>query len=99
MCFGEVKPIASITDLALFLVLGGLGGAGVLGLVSAYRMTQLSLLAPFEYFGIPFALLLGWWFFAEAPLERLFPGVFAIVAGGLLIIWRQAKIKKDMAPW
>ena len=48
-----------------------MGGVGVLGLVSAYRMTQLSLLAPFEYFGIPFALLLGWWFFAEAPLERL----------------------------
>ena len=75
-----------------------LAGAGVLGLVSAYRMTQLSLLAPFEYFGIPFALVLGWWFFAEAPIERLFPGVLAIVAGGLVIIWRQTKLKKDMAP-
>ena len=98
MCFDEIKPIASAYDLGLFLALGALGGAGVLGLVSAYRMTQPSLLAPFEYFGIPFALLLGWWFFAEAPLERLFPGVFAIVAGGLVIIWRQAKFKKDMAP-
>ena len=80
--FGEIKPIASTYDLGLFLALGACGGVGVLGLVSAYRMTQLSLLAPFEYFGIPFALLLGWWFFAEAPIERLFPGVLAIVAGG-----------------
>ena len=91
VCFDEIKPIASISDLGLFLVLGALGGAGVLGLVSAYRMTQLSLLAPFEYFGIPFALLLGWWFFAEAPIDRLFPGVLAIVAGGLVIIWRQTR--------
>ena len=96
--FDEMKPIASASDLGLFLALGTLGGAGVLGLVSAYRMTQPSLLAPFEYFGIPFALLLGWWFFAEAPIERLFPGVLAIVAGGLVIIWRQTKLKKDMAP-
>ena len=98
LCLGEIKPIASANDLGLFLALGAFGGAGVLGLVSAYRMTQLSLLAPFEYFGIPFALLLGWWVFAEAPIERLFPGVFAIVAGGLVIIWRQTKLKKDMAP-
>jgi len=53
------------------------------------------LLAPFEYFGIPFSLFLGWWFFAEAPLDRLFPGVLAIVAGGLVIIWRQARAKPD----
>jgi drug/metabolite transporter (DMT)-like permease len=58
-------------------------------------MSQPSLLAPFEYFGIPFSLFLGWWFFAEAPLDRLFPGVLAIVAGGLVIIWRQARAKPD----
>ena len=98
LCFDEIKPIASTSDFGLFLALGVLGGIGVLGLVSAYRMTQLSLLAPFEYFGIPFALLLGWWFFAEAPIERLFPGVLAIVAGGLVIIWRQAKLNPNAAP-
>ena len=95
LSFGEMVPIASAFDLGLFLALGLLGGAGVLGLVVAYRMSQPSLLAPFEYFGIPFSMFLGWWFFAEAPLDRLFPGVLAIIAGGLLIIWRQARIKSD----
>ena len=97
VCFGEVKPIASVNDFGLFLALGALGGVGVLGIVSAYRITQVSLLAPFEYFGIPFALLLGWWFFAEAPIERLFPGVLAILAGGFVIIWRQKKLKIERA--
>ena len=95
LCFGEATPIASALDLGLFLVLGFLGGIGVLGLVVAYRMSQPSLLAPFEYFGIPFALFFGWWFFAEAPIERLFPGVLAIVAAGLVIVWRQMKLNKD----
>ena len=95
LTFGEMVPIASAFDLGLFLALGLLGWAGVLGLVVAYRMSQPSLLAPFEYFGIPFSMFFGWWFFAEAPLDRLFPGVLAIIAGGLLIIWRQARIKSD----
>ncbi len=89
--FGEMVPIASAYDLGLFFAIGLLGGMGVLGLVVSYRMSQPSLLAPFEYFGIPFSLCLGWIFFAEAPLDRLFPGVLAIVAGGLVIIWRQNK--------
>ena len=96
--FGEMIPIASAFDLGLFVALGLLGGAGVLGLVVAYRMSQPSLLAPFEYFGIPFSMFLGWWFFAEAPLDRLFPGVLAIIGGGFIIIWRQARIKADPAP-
>ena len=98
LCFGEVEPIASAVDLGLFFALGFLGGVGVLGLVVAYRMSQPSLLAPFEYFGIPFALFLGWWFFSEAPIERLFPGVLVIVAGGLVIVWRQTKLTKDSGP-
>ena len=93
--FGDSAPISSVRDLGLFIVLGLLGGVGVLGLVVAYRMSQPSLLAPFEYFGIPFSLFLGWYVFAEAPFDRLFPGVLAIVAGGMVIIWRQARAKPD----
>ena len=83
-------------DLGLFLALGALGGAGF-GPCFCVPHDTAKLVSPVRIFGIPLALLLGWWFFAEAPLERLFPGVFAIVAGGLVIIWRQAKFKKDMA--
>ena len=58
-------------------------------LISAYRMADPSSLSPFEYFGIPFSFLLGWVFFNEAPFDSLFPGVLFIVAGGLLVVWRE----------
>jgi len=45
-------------------------------------MTEQSNLAPFTYFGIPLATVLGWLFFDEAPLADLFPGSLLIAAGG-----------------
>ena len=96
--FQQPIPATGISDILLFVLVGIFGGTGVMCLVIAYRFADPGSVSPFEYFGIPFALLLGWWFFAEAPIERLFPGVFAIVAGGLVIIWRQTTLKKDIAP-
>jgi len=84
-------PVASLEDMMSIAAMGVVGGMGVFCLISAYRMSRPSNLAPFEYFGIVFAFGLGWVFFDEAPFDKLIPGVFLIVAAGLLIIWRQAR--------
>jgi drug/metabolite transporter (DMT)-like permease len=88
---GGFSPVASGTDMAWIFLMGAMGGSGVLCLVASFRMTEPSNLAPFQYFGILFAFLLGWVFFGEAPVERLFPGVILIIAGGLLIVWRERR--------
>lgn len=85
-------PLASWSDLGLIALMGCCGGTGVLCLTFAYRMAQPSALASFEYSGILFAFVLGWVVFAEAPLDRLFPGVLLIVGAGLLIIWRERRV-------
>ena len=84
-------PIVSMTDFFLISLMGISGGCGVLCLISAYRMTEPSIIAPFEYFGIPLSIFLGWAFFEEFPISKLFPGVFFIVGAGILIIWREEK--------
>ncbi|MEM9099194.1 MAG: DMT family transporter, partial [Pseudomonadota bacterium] len=82
-------PIASATDLGLMVAMGLVGGSGVLLLIFAYRMTEPSNLSPFDYFGILFAFVIGYMFFGESPVEELFPGVIFIIAGGILIVWRE----------
>jgi len=85
---GRWVAIVTPNDWLWFIGMGAVGGVAVLLLITAYRMAEPSLLSPFEYFGIPFSFVLGWYFFAETPFESLFPGALLIVGGGLLVIWR-----------
>jgi drug/metabolite transporter (DMT)-like permease len=94
---GGFTPIVASSDLLWIAAMGGLGGSGVLCLIASFRMTEASNLAPFNYFGILFAFVLGWVFFGEAPVDRLFPGALLIVAGGLLIVWRERRGRKRAA--
>lgn len=86
---GNWVALTSANDWLWFIVMGLIGGCAVLCLITAYRMADPSSLSPFEYFGIPFSFFLGWMFFNETPFDSLFPGVLFIVAGGLLVIWRE----------
>ena len=86
-------PINHPTDWLLLILMGLFGGFAVLSMITAYRLTEPSKLSPFEYFGIPFAFVLGWLIFGETPFKTLFPGVLFIVAGGLLIAWRESRKK------
>ena len=92
---GGYVEVATYQDWLWLLAMGVAGGSAVFCLVTAYRLTAPSNLAPFEYFSIPFAFLLGWMFFDEAPFHRLIPGVFLIIGGGLLIVWRERKAKTE----
>ncbi len=84
------QPIASPGDWFWLVAMGVVGGFAVLALISAYRLTKPSNLATFEYFGIPFSFAIGWFAFSEAPFDRLLPGALLIVAGGLVIVWRES---------
>ena len=83
--------IESSNDWFWLVAMGGVGGFAVLLMISAYRLTRPGNLSPFEYFGIPFSFFLGWVFFGEAPFDRLLPGVVFVIAGGLIIAWRERK--------
>ena len=94
LAFGGFTPVRNLSDFGWIIAMGGFGGTAVLLLVVSYRMTEPSNLAPFSYFGIPLAFLLGWVFFGETPWDALFPGALLIAAGGLMIIWRERRRKQ-----
>ncbi|MFT4650121.1 MAG: drug/metabolite transporter (DMT)-like permease [Polaribacter sp.] len=84
-------PVKLPTDWLWLLAMGMVGGFAVFCMITAYRLTKPSKLSPFEYFGIPFAFIIGWLIFDETPFDRLFPGVIFIICGGLIVAWRERK--------
>ncbi|HLS18973.1 MAG TPA: DMT family transporter [Paracoccaceae bacterium] len=92
LIWGGFSPIEAAGDLLWISGMGIFGGLAGLSLLIAYRMTEPSNLAPFDYFGIPSAFALGWLFFGEAPIEDLYPGALLIILGGLMIVWRERRL-------
>ena len=89
--FNQWTAFKSVEDLLLILIMGLVGGTGTLFIIYGARKAELSKITPFDYIEIFFALILGWLFFKEWPIDTLFPGALFIIAGGLIIIWRQKK--------
>ena len=91
LAFGTTNfsPLYFYFDIFIILSMALFGGFGVVFLMSAFRSAPSSVLAPFSYFGILNAFFLGWVFFDEFPVQKLFPGVFFIIASGLVIVWRE----------
>jgi drug/metabolite transporter (DMT)-like permease len=92
---GGFSPLRAPTDLIWIAGMGAFGGTAVLLMITAYRMADQSDLAPFSYFGIPIAFVLGWVFYDEAPWSELFPGALLIIFGGLIIIWRERRLRQS----
>ncbi len=72
--------------------IGCAGGIGQLGLTIAYRYADASTLAPFEYFSIPLSLIFGGFLFGEWPHKYSSIGIAFILAGGLIIIYREGQL-------
>lgn len=75
---------------AAFLVGAGLlGGAGQILLTSSYRYADASIVAPFEYASMIFAVAIGYFVFREVPTLQILAGAAIVIAAGVLIILRE----------
>ena len=92
--FNMWENFKSLYDLFILFIMGFAGGSGVLLLIYGSRKAELSKIMPFDYIEIFFALILGWLFFKEWPVDQLFPGALFIVAGGIIIYLRQTNFIK-----
>lgn len=79
-------------DAALMVMCGVLGGLGQILLVSAYRFGDASLIAPFEYSTMLWAVLIGWFLFGDWPVTAVLIGSVIVVASGIYVILREKQL-------
>jgi len=74
----------------LFILCGVLGGVGFIFFNLAYQKAEASLLASFEYTGLIWASIAGYYLFAETIDANIWLGASIIIIGGLIIILRES---------
>ncbi|MDJ1008544.1 MAG: DMT family transporter [Paracoccaceae bacterium] len=89
--FGWVVPSAGV--VAALVGAGLLGGVGQILLTTAYRYGDASIVAPFEYASILFAVAIGFVWFEEVPTAQMLIGAAIVIAAGVLIIFRERQLK------
>jgi drug/metabolite transporter (DMT)-like permease len=88
--FGWVVP--ALWEAALLIAAGLIGGIAQIFLTSAYRFSDASVLAPFDYASMLFALAIGYFVFAESPTGPMLGGAALIILAGVVIVWRERQI-------
>ncbi|MFN3823233.1 MAG: DMT family transporter [Pseudorhodobacter sp.] len=93
--FGWVMPDPATT--AILVLIGVIGGFGQIFLTTSYREADASLVAPFDYASILFALVIGYWIFNEIPTVTMLAGAALVILAGILIIWREHRLGLERA--
>lgn len=79
-------------DFALLVLIGILGGIGQILMTQSYRFADTSIIAPFDYTTMIWALLLGWFVFGDLPTLTVSIGGLIVAAAGLFVIWRERQL-------
>lgn len=74
-------------DTMLMMVCGVIAAAGLTLLTQAYRISEASVVAPFEYTALIWGVLYGWIFWSDWPDVVGWIGIAIIVGTGLFVIF------------
>lgn len=93
--FGWVVPSGEI--MLLLILAGVLGGLAQILVTSSYRFGAASMLAPVDYVSMLFAILIGYVWFGELPTLVMLIGAALVIAGNILVIWREHQLGLERA--
>lgn len=95
LAFGEIHDP---TTWAILIALGLFGGFGQLLLTASLRAAPVSVIVPFDYAQLLWAVLLGWLIWATQPPAATWLGAAVIIASGLYTIYREHRLGREKAP-
>ncbi len=82
----------NLADWGLFLALGLLGGTAYILVIRAYAMAPGSIIAPFDYLHILWAVVLGFVLWGDVPGLNVALGAAVVIASGLYILHRETTV-------
>jgi drug/metabolite transporter (DMT)-like permease len=91
---GATPVMPAAPDLVRLAGTFVVGGVGYYSLVGATRTGEVSVVVPFRYSRLVFAMILGAVVFGERPNPLMLAGAVLIVGAGLYTIWREARIRR-----
>ncbi|NVO56051.1 DMT family transporter [Rhodobacteraceae bacterium B1Z28] len=77
---------------ALLVAMGLIGGVAQILVTSSYRFGQASMLAPYDYTSMLFAIVIGYVWFGELPTVAILIGAALVIAGNVVVIWREHQL-------
>ena len=80
------------SELIGLIVLGVLGGIAQIFMTESFRFAPASVIAPFDYTTMLWALLIGYWVFGELPAPLVYVGCVIVSGAGLFVIWRERQL-------
>lgn len=84
----------TMAQTAWLVLCGVLGGIGQICMTFCYRYAEPSLLAPFDYTAMIWAVALGYAIFAEVPEPLVMLGAAMVIMAGLFIVWRERQLHR-----
>lgn len=79
-------------DAAAMVAMGVLGGIGQICMTQAYRTAPASIVAPFGYCQMLWAVLAGLVIWGDVPTLAVTLGAFIVIASGVFIILRESRL-------
>ncbi len=90
-------PMPTPTQWLLIVLAGLFGVFGQLLMTYSYSYAEASTIAPLDYTNMIFATFIGYAFFDEIPSLSVWIGAPLILGSGLLILWREYHLKKQLS--
>jgi drug/metabolite transporter (DMT)-like permease len=83
---------------AAWLIFAGIfGGFGQIAMTFSYRYAEPSLLAPFDYASMIWAVTFGFLIFGEVPAALVLIGASIVTAAGVFIAFREHRLGRELA--
>lgn len=85
-------------DWPILILIGVAVAVAGLLVSQAYRLAEAALVAPFEYLGMPMAILAGVLIFGDWPDRTAWVGITLICGAGLYTLWREMRLRRAVDP-